>query len=130
VVVPGTPGTYWLNGSAFTVFVPGGFQLVTVNALGGGMYAGAAFPHFYNQQQTVQVAQLWPGQAAGITLTQMQTGALLVTAVRGQCEQQGVQIGSALLAVGSAAVQGWQLGAVLSLIGNQQYPFQLVFQPS
>jgi hypothetical protein len=41
---------------------------------------------------------------------------LLVIAVSGQCEQQGVQIGSALLAVGSAAVQGWQLEAVLSLI--------------
>ena len=128
MVVPGIAGTYWPNGSAFTVFVPGGFQLVTVNALGGGMHAGTVFSHFCSQQQTVQVAQMWPGPA-GITLAQMQTGALLVKAVSGQCEQQGVQIGSALLAVGSAAVQGWQLEAVLSLIRRQQHEFQLVFQP-
>ena len=77
----------------------------------------------------VQVAQLNPG-TAGITLSQMQMGDLLVIAVSGQCEQQGVQIGSALRAVGSAAVQGWYLADVLSLIENQQYAFQLVFQPS
>ena len=76
----------------------------------------------------VQVAQLNPGEI-GIVLGEMPWGALSVmeVIVSGQCEQQGVRIDSSLLAVGSAAVQGYCFKDAMSLIRNQLCPFQMVF---